>query len=336
VPLIRACEIGPFVAWLEAEGIPQRGYLEWAGLPGDPMATPDQVVAGLPFRALLAEVARREVGDDFGWRVGARTDATALDTFVRVLPGARTMRDLIESFCRELLWNSPTADFGLCETEAGGWFWRRPPPGVETAGNLMEQYVAAMMVEFVRAIAGPGWSPAFVRLQMRRIDPLGREVLGDPEVELGASITALHLAPAVLALPVEAPASSSDREASRRPGPEPATDLVGALCQALSAALPGAPGIDWGAEVAGMSRRTLQRRLAERDLTWAELVKGVRRELACRELGGTALSIGEVARWAGYRDPANFTRAFRNWTGSTPEEFRDVLQRREPSTREAP
>jgi AraC-like DNA-binding protein len=338
VPLIRASEIRPFVAWMEAEGVPQCGYLERAGLPGDPMATPDQVVAGLPLRALLAEVARCEAGPDFGWRVGVRTDATALGAFVRVLPGARKLRDAIHSFCCELLWDSPTADFGLYETKAGGWFWRRPLPGVETARDVMEQYVAAMMVGIVRAIAGPSWSPALVKLQMRRIDPIGREVLGDPEVELGARITAVHLAPAVLTLPVKAPASPCDGGFSRRSGPEPAMDLVGALRQALPAALPAAPGIDWGAEITGTSRRTLQRRLAEHGLSWAGLMDEVRQEVACREIGDAALSIRDVARRVGYRDPANFTRAFRRWMGSSPAAYRENHTRNHGSrlSRDAP
>jgi AraC-like DNA-binding protein len=34
----------------------------------------------------------------------------------------------------------------------------------------------------------------------------------------------------------------------------------------------------------------------------------------------------EVADRLGYRDAANFTRAFRRWTGASPREFRRVAQ----------
>lgn len=318
VPLIRASEIQPFIAWLESERIPKQGFLERAGVPGDPGEDPHQFVGGLQFCEFLADVARREAGPEFGWRVGAATDATALDALIRVLPGANSLGQAIRLFCRELRWDSPTADFGLCEVEAGAWFWRRPGPGV--ARLLMEQYVTMMMVQIVRVAAGPSWSPTFVRLMMRCIDPVARKMLGDPEVELGAPFTAVYLTPAVLGLPTPLPACPTT---TSRPGPEPASDLVDALRLALPGTLPLSPGVDWGAEAAGMSRRTFQRRLAGHGLTWSELLEEVRRETAYREIRDADLAVHTVGRRVGYRDPANFTRAFRRWTGSTPQAFRD-------------
>jgi AraC-like DNA-binding protein len=35
------------------------------------------------------------------------------------------------------------------------------------------------------------------------------------------------------------------------------------------------------------------------------------------------LSIEQIAGRLGYRDPANFTRAFKAWTGETPRQYRD-------------
>jgi len=39
-------------------------------------------------------------------------------------------------------------------------------------------------------------------------------------------------------------------------------------------------------------------------------------------LGGTAMPVTEIAAAFGYKDPANFTRAFRNSTGVAPTRFR--------------
>lgn len=72
----------------------------------------------------------------------------------------------------------------------------------------------------------------------------------------------------------------------------------------------------------GMSERTLQRRLREEGRSFADVLDGVRRELAVRYLADPQLAIYEVAFLLGYSDPSSFHRAFRRWTGEGPQEFR--------------
>lgn len=323
VPLIRATEVAPFVAWLDTEGIPKHGFLQRAGLPADPTQDPQEFVAGLPYCEFLADVAEREAGPGLGWRVAAGTDPTQIAAFERALSEATSLGSALHAFCLELRWDSPTADFGLLETRSGAWFWRRPGPGV--AREIMEQFVASMMVRIVRALAGPDWWPLRVKLMADRVDPVARPLLGDPVCELGAGLTAVHLEPSLLALPVPA----GPRPPALLSGPESAADLVGALRLALRGAVASSPGVDWGAAATGLSRRTFQRRLAQRGLTWALLLDQVRREVACRELAVSPRSVYDVARRTGYGDPANFTRAFRRWTGSTPQAYREGARRPE-------
>jgi AraC-like DNA-binding protein len=71
-----------------------------------------------------------------------------------------------------------------------------------------------------------------------------------------------------------------------------------------------------------MSSRTLQRRLAAEGLSYHELLDRGRRETAETCLGDSSLAIAEVAYLTGYSEPAAFHRAFRRWTGVTPQAFR--------------
>ena len=71
-----------------------------------------------------------------------------------------------------------------------------------------------------------------------------------------------------------------------------------------------------------MSVRTLQRRLAEEDCVFSELVDEVRAELAVEMLRNTEASLGEIAGETGYSAQTNFIRAFKRWTGKAPTEFR--------------
>jgi AraC-like DNA-binding protein len=72
-----------------------------------------------------------------------------------------------------------------------------------------------------------------------------------------------------------------------------------------------------------MSSRTLKRRLAEEGSTFSELLEGYRRDRAMLLLRSRERSVEDVADELGYADPANFTRAFRRWTGLTPRAFRN-------------
>jgi AraC-like DNA-binding protein len=84
----------------------------------------------------------------------------------------------------------------------------------------------------------------------------------------------------------------------------------------------GEAEIDAVARQLGMSARTLQRRLSSSGLSYQELLDLVRRETAEKCIADSALFIGEVAYLVGYSEPAAFHRAFKRWTGVTPQVFR--------------
>lgn len=72
----------------------------------------------------------------------------------------------------------------------------------------------------------------------------------------------------------------------------------------------------------GASTRTLKRRLAEQGTSFTQVLDEVRQQRALLLLDDRRLSIADVADRLGYSDVANFTRAFRRWTGTTPAAFR--------------
>ena len=84
----------------------------------------------------------------------------------------------------------------------------------------------------------------------------------------------------------------------------------------------GRPNIEDVAMATGISARSLQRRLHAAGLSHKELVKKAQFEMASRYLINTRLSISQIASKVGYSDAAHFTRAFHQWTGLTPREYR--------------
>lgn len=75
----------------------------------------------------------------------------------------------------------------------------------------------------------------------------------------------------------------------------------------------------------GMSRSTLQRRLSEQQLSFHTLLQQHRCEKARLHLGNKKLQITEIAYLLGYSDLSSFTRAYQNWTGETPTQYRASL-----------
>lgn len=89
----------------------------------------------------------------------------------------------------------------------------------------------------------------------------------------------------------------------------------------------GLPGITDLAAVLNLSSRTLDRYLKSEGTGFRELSAQVQHELACERLEQGTYSITAVAQSLGFRDVANFTRAFRNRAGCSPSAFREKLGR---------
>lgn len=70
-----------------------------------------------------------------------------------------------------------------------------------------------------------------------------------------------------------------------------------------------------------MSSRTLARKLQAEGNSFQELLDEARKRDACALIEAGVISIQNIADQLGYRNPANFTRAFRRWTGKSPSEW---------------
>jgi len=107
-------------------------------------------------------------------------------------------------------------------------------------------------------------------------------------------------------------------------GPEDALEkklqshLIGALAQ-------GDLDIDGAARSLGMSRRALQRSLAQRNTTFTRFLDQTRQSLAQGYIQDSSLSMTEVAFLLGFSEQSAFNRAFRRWKGCSPSAWRRGL-----------
>ncbi|MBV1920933.1 MAG: AraC family transcriptional regulator [Pseudomonadales bacterium] len=82
------------------------------------------------------------------------------------------------------------------------------------------------------------------------------------------------------------------------------------------------PSQEQVADQFSMSIRTLRRKLNEVGTTYQAVLDSVRESLAKEYLKDTNWSIAEIADMTGYSEPSNFKRAFKRWTGHTPNAYR--------------
>lgn len=83
------------------------------------------------------------------------------------------------------------------------------------------------------------------------------------------------------------------------------------------------PDLGSTAEKLHLSARTLKRRLQESGTSFQALLDEARKRDSLRLLEDPTLTLEVIAARVGYSDPANFTRAFRKWTGITPSAYRN-------------
>lgn len=77
------------------------------------------------------------------------------------------------------------------------------------------------------------------------------------------------------------------------------------------------------AEELNKSPQTIRRYLKQEGITFAEIKENVRRDIAIHHLTQRDTPIKNIAYQVGFSEPSAFIRAFKNWTGSTPGEFRE-------------
>ena len=98
------------------------------------------------------------------------------------------------------------------------------------------------------------------------------------------------------------------------------------LVERVRRVLRDARGRSFGAEDVArelaLSTRTMHRRLREESTSLRDLKEEAKFELAKHELMRGRTPIKRIAEIAGFRNEKSFSRAFRNWTGASPREFR--------------
>jgi len=84
----------------------------------------------------------------------------------------------------------------------------------------------------------------------------------------------------------------------------------------------GTPKAEQVARTFNMSIRTLHRRLSQVQMSYRDVLFGVRKTSAAHLLRDTALPLKQVAMKLGFSESCNFSRSFKQWYDMTPQDYR--------------
>jgi AraC-like DNA-binding protein len=182
------------------------------------------------------------------------------------------------------------------------------------------------VISVVRSVAGASWCPREMGfVSTSRPPDAVLAAFPDTRILLGQSSTSILIAhdlcgarTAGAPIRSEAPVPGEDTDHARTPWEF--LRLIRMLVQPYLNT--GRLEIAFAAELAGISTRTLQRRLSAGGSSYSQILQEARFDLACAQLAEPSLKVIDVAMMAGYESPQHFTRAFRRFTGVTPSQYR--------------
>ncbi|MEQ8699403.1 MAG: AraC family transcriptional regulator [Bauldia litoralis] len=326
VPMIRAAAAMPLLRWLHQNGHRPDSLAAEVDLPALPYCDPMQPIPLLAALDLLRRASELE-GPDICCRVVSETSALELLLLGKVALGTRTPREAvmriaaaIPFFCsHEHLTIDPVVNGAVVSQ----FYAMDLPP---TTLHLVHQYVAEMTRTLCRMTgeADPVGTVEMVPHPEFGLDHL-RVWFGDRLVPTERHSVSVFVSEAILDKPF--PSRARDRTGGRvPPGFKTLRDdptLSGSARILIGLMLDdGSPSVDRLAAYAGMSIRTLQRRLDAEGTNFTILLDEVRKSRALDSLAAGGGALSALSEELGYARQASLTRAVRRWTGQAPRHLR--------------
>ncbi len=326
LPFVYVGQMAPLMGFLDEIGAPISKFLRESHIPVELIENPDALVPLALVHRLLESASSSDGIGNLGVLIGLRTAAFDLPVLGPELRQAVTVYEYLQRGIQLIGRVQPGERFWLT-LEPGQVRFHQSLPGRLSAGrHHADLYTLVVTIGMLRRFADDEWSPREISLSATDHRFIGDfHVFGEAKIELGQPHSSFTIPTDLLMRPIRSAACST--------GPAPAakgmtaqsmpldfvTSVQTLVVELLNA---GACRMDTLAEAAGLTTRTLQRRLADKGLSYSALVAETRRKLAADWLSRSELSVRDIATNLGYTDPANFTRLFRRTTGLSPRQYR--------------
>lgn len=266
---------------------------------------------------------------EFCVELAARHETTTLGLPGFAMRTAPTIREGLTVMLRYQHLTNTLAVFELVEHDTLA-IWSEHRHGTPRLGSLLSTEISVhTAVAVAREMAGGNFVATQLSIRREGVDtgPYerfsgARVIQGTPRGSMTFERTLLDRS---MSSANEDMRAYFDAELQRREREHEATPLVlRDLRRVLTAhLLEGMPSIAAAAKALSVSTRTLQRKLANEQTNFAEVLDSLRHDLALVYIMNPRHSATDVAFLLGYSEASPFYRAFKRWTGNTPEEYRN-------------
>ncbi|CAN7258423.1 helix-turn-helix domain-containing protein [Mesorhizobium sp. LjNodule214] len=281
--------------------------------------------------AFLEKSARSAGIPNLGYIVGRDARVEGLGAFGRNLLRSLTLHDALGKIRSTFSLYSSAEQLWWTLSGSNVQFFHRHMHETGPGSRVAQQCALLLMRDLIRLAAGPDWQPSEVLMTPNR-NVSAAQLAFETENVRPSEFCGFVFPAELMSLPLErfrGDASVHDRDLMAFDASAPAVDFVGSVKQIIAALMvEGRCHLNVIAEALGMHSRMLQRILADCHNDYSELLAEVRFEAAVRLLEDPKRRVIDIAFEIGYSDSANFTRAFRHWTGVSPSDFRRLRQER--------
>ena len=326
IPATNAAVVRHYANIFRSRGAPIEQLLENAGIRPDYLDIPDTVVP-LKNAFRFAELACHSLQTEhLGLNMGLASSLADFGAYGRALQTATTLGGYLKKGVA--LFNTLTTGEQLWLSEHGPKIRLNIASPGDVGLGMYQSHLStiAVTVAVCRKAIGPAWSPDEIRLVYRSRENIPQvDLFAESRILTGFphSYVSIPRAAMALRLPQYARVAHNQGERAAQPLPLNLIGLAEKQIEALTA-----DGrrfhIESVADSLAISKRTLQRALANEGLTYSQLLSAIRIRRASSWLDHSDKPIIEIALELGYTDASNFARTFRRHTGMSPRTFRNT------------
>jgi len=195
----------------------------------------------------------------------------------------------------------------------------------QTSGREQADFLSfALAIKGFQLAAGNDWAPLEIHLQSHVVPDL--DILlpsgSNTKILLGQAATAIFFPTSMLTKPM---LGGNMPEGLATDFPQSKT-LSSKIENLLSSMQPDLiPNIKLVAEITESSTRTLQRNLAKEDTSISNVIDQWRFKKAILLLENSNFRVKNISEQLGYANTPNFVRAFRRWSGVSPNYYREQM-----------
>jgi AraC-like DNA-binding protein len=329
VPTIQAKAVDKIVRAAAARAVKAADLYKAAKVNPVGLDDPDRRIPFAQVVALYEQAARLGSDDAFGLHVGETVDPKAFDVLGYSVINSSTLGDAFDRVVRyNFIWTNGSYFVVDQEPLLTRIVYLYLDESITERRHDVEMTFAAL-ASLSRKVTNSDLSPTRITFQHDRPrDTNEHQRIFKCPVEFGAPANQYFVESAALALPIikadPGLCAVLDRHAEGLIAKYPRNDgLVENVRAIIKDELSGGnASLERIANQLHMSGRTLQRKLREQGTSHQELLDQMRRDLAIRYLREPEMAICEVAYLLGFSESSALHRAFKRWTGRTPNEFR--------------